>query len=86
MQSSSVYNNIVMELNMIYSAVNSAMNSLVAPNCSNIAAIGSKRVELGRDILNTIRYIFKQIEYGTFDQNDYFEVKKYYMVFMSGSF
>jgi hypothetical protein len=86
MQNSSSINNIVMELNMYYSAVNSVMNTLVAPNCSNIAATGSKRIELGSDILRTILYIFKQIEYGSFDQNDYFEVKRFYNVFISGSF
>jgi len=81
--------NIAMELQMIYSAVNSAMSNLVSPNCSNIAAIGSKRVELGSDILMTIRYIFKQIEHGSFGQSDYqgyLEVKKYYSLFMSGCF
>jgi hypothetical protein len=81
--------NIAIDLQMIYSSVNSAMSNLVAPNCSNIAASGSRQVELGRDILLTIRYIFNQIQSGHFDQSDYqgyLEVKQFYGLFMSGCF
>lgn len=81
--------NIAIDLQMMYSAVNDVMRNLVPANCSVLCAFGSKRLELGSDILNCCSYLTKKIQTNSFcdiDYECYMDMKQYYSTFFVGCF
>jgi hypothetical protein len=81
--------NIAIDVQMMYSVVDKAMDKIVPNNCSNLAASGSNQIFIGSNILNCCLYLKKKIQNNSFDGEDlacYLEMKSYYNSFFYSCF